>query len=182
MSEFPRTDTINLALLEPILLRTKVYIPVVTFFGTIPERTLLLIRAEDNDGAVGWGEVFGNFPMHGAENRVNLILDYIAPFILSRRWLSPVHAFDAITSKTHIMTLQSGEPGSFAQPIAGVDIALWDLVARKAGQPLYQFLGGSRTSVPTYASGLNPGGFEPIVEQKLSEGYNTFKIKTGFGG
>ena len=181
MFEFPKTEKIKLERLEPILLRTKIDTPVITSFGTIPERAVLLVRVEDKDGAVGWGETFGNFPMHGAENRAHLIRDYIAPIILSNAWDSPVHAFDTVTSKTHIMTLQSGEPGSFAQAIAGVDIALWDLAAKKANQPLYQFLGGNRTTVPTYASGLNPSGFEAIVEQKLSEGYNAFKIKTGFG-
>ena len=181
MFEFPKTEKIKLERLEPILLRTKIDTPVITSFGTIPERAVLLVRVEDKDGAVGWGETFGNFPMHGAENRAHLIRDYIAPIILSNAWDSPVHAFDTVTSKTHIMTLQSGDPGSFAQAIAGVDIALWDLVAKKANQPLYQFLGGNRTTVPTYASGLNPSGFEAIVEQKLSEGYNAFKIKTGFG-
>ena len=181
MFKFPKTEKIKLERLEPILLRTKIDSPVITSFGTIPERAVLLVRVEDKDGAVGWGETFGNFPMHGAENRAHLIRDYIAPIILSNAWDSPVHAFDTVTSKTHIMTLQSGEPGSFAQAIAGVDIALWDLVAKKENQPLYQFLGGNRTTVPTYASGLNPSGFEAIVEQKLSEGYNAFKIKTGFG-
>ena len=181
MFKFPKTEKIKLERLEPILLRTKIDSPVITSFGTIPERAVLLVRVEDKDGAVGWGEIFGNFPMHGAENRAHLIRDYIAPIILSNAWDSPVHAFDTVTSKTHIMTLQSGEPGSFAQAIAGVDIALWDLVAKKENQPLYQFLGGNRTTVPTYASGLNPSGFEAIVEQKLSEGYNAFKIKTGFG-
>jgi len=79
------------------------------------------------------------------------------------------------------MTLQAGEPGSFAQAIAGVDIALWDLVARRLDMPLWRLMGGNRDTVPTYASGLNPTGFEGIVEQKLDDGYNAFKIKIGFG-
>lgn len=181
MSDFPKTDAIKLIKLEPILLRAKVETPVITSFGTIPERTVLLVRAEDSDGTVGWGEVFGNFPMHGAENRAHLLRDYIAPIILSKTWVSPTTAFNEMTARTHIMTLQSGESGSFAQAIAGVDIALWDLAARKAGQPLWQFMGGRRAYVPTYGSGLNPTEFEEIVEGKLSEGYNAFKIKIGFG-
>ncbi|MEC8204081.1 MAG: mandelate racemase/muconate lactonizing enzyme family protein, partial [Pseudomonadota bacterium] len=181
MSDLTQTDEIALAKLEPILLRAKVETPVVTSFGTIPERAVLLVRVEDRDGAVGWGEVFGNFPMHGAENRAHLIRDYIAPVALAETWHSPTAAFATMTRKTHIMTLQSGEPGSFAQAIAGVDIALWDLAARKAGAPLWRFFGGKRDAVPTYASGLNPSGFEDIVARKLGEGYNAFKIKIGFG-
>ena len=181
MLQLPKTDPIKLAKLEPILLRAKIDVPVITSFGVISERTSLLIRAEDTGGAVGWGEVFGNFPIHGAENRKHIIEDYIAILALSKTWESPLEAFNALTAKTHVLTLQSGEPGPFAQSIAGVDIALWDLAARRADIPLWKFLGGKGNSISTYASGLNPTGFENIVEQKISEGYNAFKIKVGFG-
>lgn len=181
MTSLPTTTPVRLARLEPILLRAKIDTPVVTSFGTIPERAVLLVCAEDVDGAVGWGEVFGDFPMHGAENRAHLIRDYIAAIALSQTWPSPAAAFETMTAKTHIMTLQSGEPGAFAQAIAGVDIALWDLAARRAGEPLWRLMGGNRDAVPTYASGLNPQGFEDIVTRKLAEGYIAFKIKIGFG-
>lgn len=180
----PETSSLpplNLAKVEPILLRAKIDTPIVTSFGNIPERAVLLVRVEDTDGAVGWGEVFGNFPVHGAENRAHLIRDFLSAIALSETWVSPAAAFEALTRKTHIMTLQAGEPGSFAQAIAGVDIALWDLTARRLGTPLWRLLGGKRDTVPTYASGLNPTGFEGIVEQKLDQGYNAFKIKIGFG-
>ena len=55
MLRLPKTDTIKLAKLEPILIRAKIDVPVITSFGVISERTSLLIRAEDTDGAVGWG-------------------------------------------------------------------------------------------------------------------------------
>lgn len=177
----PKTDQIKLAKSEPILLRAKIDVPVITSFGVIYERTSLLIRAEDIDGAVGWGEVFGNFPIHGAENRKRILYDYIVPLALSKIWDSPVEAFDTITAKTHVLTLQSGEPGSFAQSIAGLDIALWDLAARRVNMPLWKFLGGRCRSISTYASGLNSTGFENIVEEKITEGFNAFKIKVGFG-
>ncbi len=184
LAQLPNANALpalNLAKVEPILLRAKIDSPIVTSFGNIPERAVLLVRAEDKDGAVGWGEVFGNFPVHGAENRAHLIRDFLAAIALSESWDSPATAFDALTRKTHIMTLQSGEPGPFAQAIAGVDIALWDLVARRLGVPLWRLMGGERDTVPSYASGLNPTGFEDIVMQKLKEGYNAFKIKIGFG-
>lgn len=172
---------LDIATIEPILLRAKIDTPIVTSFGNIPERAVLLVRVEDRDGGVGWGEVFGNFPAHGAENRAHLIRDYLGPIVLSKSWDSPAEAFASLTRLTHIMALQGGEPGPFAQAIAGVDIALWDLLARRAGEPLWRLMGGARDAVPTYASGLNPQGFEGIVEDKLGEGYNAFKIKIGFG-
>ena len=92
MSETPETETIQLARVEPLLLRARIETPIVTSFGTIPERAVLLIRAEDTNGNVGWGEVFGNFPAHGAENRAHLIRDYVAPIALSETWASPAAA------------------------------------------------------------------------------------------
>ena len=88
MTELPATPPLSLAKVEPILLRAKIDTPIITSFGTIPERAVLLVRAADKDGAVGWGEIFGNFPMHGAENRANLVRDYIAPIALSEEWES----------------------------------------------------------------------------------------------
>ena len=181
MLRLPKTDPIKLAKLETILIRAKIDVPVITSFGVMSERTSLLVRAEDTDGVVGWGEIFGNFPIHGAENRKHIVEDYIAILALSKTWKSPLEAFNALTAKTHVLTLQSGEPGPFAQSIAGVDIALWDLAARRADKPLWKFLEGKGSSISTYASGLNPTGFENIVEQKISEGYNAFKLKVGFG-
>ncbi len=176
----PRT-ALNIKKIEAILLRAKIATPIVTSFGNIPERAVLLVRVEDKDGAYGWGEIFGNFPAHGAENRAHLVRDYLAPLVQSQSWESPLAAYEVLTRKTHIMALQGGEPGPFAQAIAGVDIALWDLVARRAGEPLWRLMGGTNDTVTTYGSGLNPTGFESIVDDKLASGYNAFKIKVGFG-
>jgi L-alanine-DL-glutamate epimerase-like enolase superfamily enzyme len=68
-----------------------------------------------------------------------------------------------------------------AQCIAGLDLALWDLCARRAGQPLWRLLGGRTGEVPVYASGINPDRPEEIVAQRRDEGYRAFKLKVGFG-
>ena len=75
---------------------------------------------------------------------------------------------------------QSGEYGPIAQVLAGVDVALWDIAAQKANQPLWRLLGGTSNRVPIYASGINPTDPKPIVERKINEGYKAFKLKIGF--
>ncbi|RYY95638.1 MAG: mandelate racemase/muconate lactonizing enzyme family protein, partial [Comamonadaceae bacterium] len=77
--------------------------------------------------------------------------------------------------------IQSGEHGPMAQVTAGIDLALWDLCARRAGQPLWRYLGGRQDSVPVYASGINPDAPEATVAAKRDEGYRAFKLKVGFG-
>jgi L-alanine-DL-glutamate epimerase-like enolase superfamily enzyme len=95
-------------------------------------------------------------------------------------WENPAQAFKELTRRLHILAIQSGEPGPIAQAIAGADIALWDLAAKRLGQPLWRLLGGSAV-VQTYASGLNPTRPEELAAQKREEGFRAFKLKVGFG-
>ena len=48
--------------------------------------------------------------------------------------------------------LESARPDLSDEVRASIDIALWDLAARKADRPLYQLLGASRDSIEPYAS------------------------------
>ena len=61
-----------------------------------------------------------------------------------------------------------------------VDCALWDLLGRKAGVPVYQLLGGCREKVEAYASTYpNLGGPEVYVElvrSSMERGYKAFKV------
>ena len=53
--------------------------PVVTSFGTMRDRPMVLVRAEDDDGMAGWGEIWCNFPAVGAEHRARLVHGVLAP-------------------------------------------------------------------------------------------------------
>jgi L-talarate/galactarate dehydratase len=77
-----------------------------------------------------------------------------------------------------------GRSGVATQAIAAIDIALYDLKAKRAGLPLAKLLGAYRDSVQTYNTS---GGFlhAPIEEVKaratesLAEGIGGIKIKVG---
>jgi L-alanine-DL-glutamate epimerase-like enolase superfamily enzyme len=125
--------------------------------------------------------VWCNFPACGAEHRARLLETLIAPLLMGRDFSSPLEAYALATQQTAVLAIQSGEPGPLAQVIAGVDLALWDLCARRAAMPLYRLLGGSSDSVPVYASGINPDQPQDMVAAKRSEGYRAFKLKVGFG-
>jgi L-alanine-DL-glutamate epimerase-like enolase superfamily enzyme len=156
--------------------------PVRTSFGTMRDRPMVLVEIEDREGVVGWGEVWCNFPNVGAEHRARLIESVLAPLLTARPFASPNDAFDHLTKATAVLALQSAEPGPFAQAIAGVDIALWDLAARKAHQPLWRFLNSdAQPRIGVYASGLNPDHPEKLAAAKCQEGFTAFKLKVGFG-
>ena len=156
--------------------------PVTTSFGTMRDRPMVLVEVEDSQGARGWGEVWCNFPNVGAEHRARLIDGVLAPLLTARSFASPSAAFAHLAQATAVLAIQSAEPGPFAQAIAGLDIALWDLAARCAGQPLWRFLDASaKPQIGVYASGLNPDAPERLAAAKQREGYTAFKLKVGFG-
>ena len=172
---------LKLARLQAFVLRCPIATPVRTSFGTMVDRPAVFVRAEDADGAVGWGEIWCNFPSCGAEHRARLLDTVLAPLLLGQPFSGPVQAFEHVTARTRILALQTGEHGPLAQVIAGIDLALWDLWARRAQQPLHRLLGGTRHTVPVYASGINPDGPQQVVVAQRARGYRAFKLKVGFG-
>ena len=172
---------IRIADVRTLVFRAPIATPVRTSFGVMRDRPCVLVRIEDRDGAVGWGEIWCNFPTCGAEHRAKLAQTVLAPMLVGQSFDEPAAAFRLLSQKTHVLALQSGEPGPLAQAIAGIDVALWDLAARRAGRPLWRLLGATRTSVPVYASGLNPDRPERLAAEKRAEGFTAFKAKVGFG-
>jgi D-galactarolactone cycloisomerase len=172
---------LHIARIEAFVFRCPISTPVRTSFGTMHDRPALLVRVEDHDGAAGWGEVWCNFPSCGAEHRANLVDTVMSPLLTSRPFGSAAEAFSWLTERTAVLAIQSGEPGPMAQVVAGIDLALHDLCARRVGQPLWRYLGGDHDEVEVYASGINPDRPQDVVSARLAEGYRAFKLKIGFG-
>ena len=175
------TQLLRLKSLRASVYRAPIETPVTTSFGIMRDRPMVMITAEDHDGAEGYGEVWCNFPQVGAEHRARLVESVLSPLATAAPFASAELLFDHLTGATEVLAIQSGEAGPFAQAIAGVDTAVWDLLARKQGVPLWQLFGGSSQSIRVYASGLNPTSPEVLAARKRDEGYRAFKLKVGFG-
>ncbi|RYY80832.1 MAG: mandelate racemase/muconate lactonizing enzyme family protein [Comamonadaceae bacterium] len=172
----------SLVRIDAHVFRYPVKTPVRTSFGVMLDRPALFVRVQDHEGAVGWGEVWCNFPGCGAEHRARLIDTVLAPLLLDgQRFDGPAAAWQHLSERTAVLAIQSGEPGPIAQAIAGIDLALWDLSARRAGQPLWRHLGGAHGRVPVYASGINPERPDDTALRCRDAGYRAFKLKVGFG-
>lgn len=174
-------DSFTIRAIEAFCHRYPLATPVVTSFGRMLNRPAVFVRAVDEDGVEGWGEAWSNFPAPGAEHRARLVNEVLAPSLVGRKFDSPAQAFEALTKGTEVLALQCGEPGPFAQAISGIDLALWDLFARRQNLPLWRLLGGQSGRIKVYASGINPGGAAQTAEAALKRGHRALKLKVGFG-
>ena len=168
---------------ECFVCRAPIEKPVINAFGSMAERVAVFVRLTDADGMSGWGEIWSNFPTIGAEHRAKLFHSFIAPRLIGRSISDPATFWAETDRALHLWGLQAGEPGAFAAALSGADLALHDLAARRAGVPLWRWLGGEDAGpVPVYASGLNPDTQALAqVEAARSEQHRSFKIKIGFG-
>lgn len=166
---------------EARLYRHPIETPVRTSFGVMHDRPALFVRVEDSEGAVGWGEIWCNFPACGAEHRARLVETVFAPTLEGMDGSDPSRSSADLARRTAVLAIQSGEPGPIHQCIAGIDVALWDLAARRAGQPLWRMLGGTDARVRVYASGINPDAPERTAMECRDEGHRAFKLKVAFG-
>jgi len=133
----------------------------------------VLIRLEDEQGNVGWGEAFGYFV---ADATKALIDRLIAPLLLHRQ-VDDIAAFNReLQLRLHLF----GRYGVTMFAISGVDIALWDLAARREGVPLHRLLGQAhREQVPAYASLVRYADDEvapAICEKALRMGFGDIKL------
>jgi L-alanine-DL-glutamate epimerase-like enolase superfamily enzyme len=82
-------------------------------------------------------------------------------------------------------TLAFGRKGIGMTAISAVDIALWDLVAKSAKQPVYRLLGGrTKPRIPVYASRLYSTPLDELAAEAKrykQEGFRAMKLRFGWG-
>jgi D-galactarolactone cycloisomerase len=187
--QMPPSTLFQIRQFDVFVFRAPADPPVQTSFGIMRDRPAVLVRLTDADGHVGWGEIWCNFPTVGAEHRARMALAYCKPVVMAHAWTHPREGFEELTRRFAVLAIQTGEYGPLHQIVAGVDTAMWDLFARRAGKPLWQLLGDTDGAedgahappIQVYASGINPTEPDRLALQKRDEGYRAFKLKVGFG-
>lgn len=159
------------------LLRIPLEQAVQTPMGPVDSTVALLVQVTLATGEKGWGEVWCNFPRFGAYHRAVIVNRVITPFLKSRSFDGPHQAFEAMHAAANVLRLQAGETGPFSAAIAGVDIALWDIVGQREKLPLWKLLGGRSDRIAVYGSLGRSHGFEPLFEQGLKRGMRAFKMR-----
>jgi muconate cycloisomerase len=147
---------------------------------TIAEgKRIVMVKMTDRDGHVGWGESGPSrrWSAETVESCASTIREYLAPALLGH------DIFDIAGAHAKMNTeLASGmDPG---QPIAkcALDLALHDLVCRRLGIALHQWLGAKRLDrirLARLISAATPDEAAEMTRAGLAEGYAGFKVKVG---
>ena len=145
--------------------------------GTMTHFELITARVFDDAGAEGMGYTY-TVGCNGAAIHSQIQRD-LAPVLIGQ-------AADRIESLWQQMWWRlhyGGRGGSASFAISAVDIALWDLKARRQGEPLWRVLGGNDALVPCYAGGIDlQFPLERLLKQtedNLARGFRAIKMKVG---
>ncbi|MGK7865533.1 mandelate racemase/muconate lactonizing enzyme family protein [Falsiroseomonas sp. E2-1-a4] len=134
------------------------------FAGQLWDRMeILLVRVETEDGLIGWGEAFG----HAAIPATKAALDSIvAPMVVGR----DAGEINALTRQVLHGTHLLGRNGPFVYAWSGIEIALWDLLGKRSGLPIWRLLGGATPNpLPAYSSLLSYGNDLELIARNCAE-------------
>lgn len=87
---------------------------------------------------------------------------------------------DPFDTERHIALLRYDAAGGVHRGPANLDIALWDLIGKACGQPVYKLLGGSKDKVTPYASMVQvsqPAERAEMAARLLEEGWKGIKLR-----
>jgi L-alanine-DL-glutamate epimerase-like enolase superfamily enzyme len=83
------------------------------------------------------------------------------------------------------LTDYHGTTGLALFGIAAIDLALWDLIGKALGQPVWRILGATRDRVPAYAMvgwlELDDDGLRRVCTTAMGQGFRGVKMKVGGG-
>jgi L-alanine-DL-glutamate epimerase-like enolase superfamily enzyme len=145
--------------------------------GDITHFELVTARLRAGDGTEGLGYTY-TVGAGGAAIRALIARD-LAPLLVGADETRIEALWQRMWWRLHYVG--RGGPASFA--ISAVDVALWDLRARRHGLPLWRLLGGHEPRVAAYAGGIDlQFPLERLLRQteaSLQRGFRAIKMKVG---
>ncbi len=159
----------------------SVELPLVTRFrtayGTTVKKRSILVRLEDEEGVVGWGEVPGaEVPTYAPDTHDSswyALTALLAPRVTGRTFEGPADLAGAWADLK-----------GYHWPMHALECAAWAVASHKLGRTLSQLWGGVRQRVPVGESfGIEDSVDELLreVDRRLSEGYCRIKLKVAPG-
>ena len=133
-----------------------------------------VLRVYTSDGLEG--HAFIGDQGADSSQRMLTIINTLKPIMVDRDWSDREWLWNQLPE-------MSGHGSPIEPSWAPLDVALWDIAGKAAGQPIHKLLGTARTEIPVYATypprHSNPEGFVEEALQLKSNGFNAYKIHPG---
>jgi L-alanine-DL-glutamate epimerase-like enolase superfamily enzyme len=142
----------------------------------------VVLRILTDAGITGWG--YSNFGMvEGGPRVVQTILESeIKPVLIGQDPAFPKR----IRADLWRALEYQGVQGITQFAMSVVDIAVWDILGKAAGLPVYRMLGAVRDRMPVYAmcgwyreNDQDHSQYKRTIDETLEIGYRAFKVKVG---
>jgi L-alanine-DL-glutamate epimerase-like enolase superfamily enzyme len=156
--------------------RLRMRRPLTTAHGTVAERELLDVLVIGADGVAGAGEAAPLPSYDGVSiDDVRAALEDCRPVLRDAEGLRPAMVVAACR-----------ETAVLPQAVAALDLALWDLAGRRAGEPVWRLLGvGPDAPAPVAVNALigaeDRAGAAAQGAAAAQAGYRCVKLKVGIG-
>jgi mandelate racemase len=146
-----------------------------TASGVVTESPLVLVDAIVDGGIAGHGIVF-TYTATVLRPVADLIVNF-EPLVKGEP-LAPVAIADKLAARFRLL----GTQGLVGMALAGIDMALWDALARLHGISLVRLLGGVEKRLPAYGAVGHDGatGSARGAEQWAKRGFCGVKAKIGY--
>ena len=145
--------------------------------GVMTSFELIAARVTDADGQEGVGYTYTTGHNGGA---IHHLLAREIPEIVAG---ADCELIEAVWQKVWWALHYGGRGGPSVLALSALDMALWDLKARRANLPLYRLLGGHDAAVPCYAGGIDLDlSVKDLLAQtdaNLEKGFRAIKTKVG---
>jgi galactonate dehydratase len=135
----------------------------------------LLVRVYTDSGIVGTGEA-GLWAHH---KLVYEAINQLSDYYVGKDATQIEHHFQVLSRDTHF------QGAVLSAAMSSVDIALWDILGKSVGKPVYQLLGGRvRDRIKTFAvvSGSDLNEMATSASKSVEEGYTSLRVIPFFAG
>lgn len=167
-------NSIRLKRIEMFEVALEPAAPLVAAHGTIGERTIILVRVWDSEGVPGWGESIAQqkagYLSETTETAWKSLNNGVIPAAMSRQFSNPGELSEYLAGAMRQSPVAS----------APVEMAAWDLIARRQGRSLSNLFGGTRSNIAAGRTiGFPPAGesLAAYIEEARSAGYQRIKVK-----
>ncbi|WP_427893092.1 mandelate racemase/muconate lactonizing enzyme family protein [Kribbella sp. GL6] len=139
------------------------------------------VRIETDEGVTGESTTYFGRVESSPAVLAKIVREQLAPVIVGE---DPT-VIRGIRERLRELTDYQGSAGLSAYGMSAIDQALWDLLGKSLGVPVWKLLGARRTAIPAYAMvgwlELDVAGLERVSARAMEQGFRGVKMKVGGG-